>query len=94
MVVRSIEVRIANIQWWTIFGAVLLSTGLILIFLSYSTLYILPSVPNQSSSSFLALGGQTLVVGIIASALGLVIMLYSKFRLSSLSLNESANRTR
>lgn len=94
MVVRSIEVRIANIQWWTILGGVLFSTGLILIFLSYSTLYILPSVPSPSSSSFLALGGQTLVVGIIGSALGLIIMLYSKFRLSTLSLNESANRTR
>jgi len=94
MPTNNIEIRIANIQWWTIFGAAFFSVGMFLIFLSYSSLYILPTVPYNSSSSVLLLSGQTLIVGIVGTCLGLLIMLTSKFRLARLNLTENPNRQR
>jgi hypothetical protein len=87
MPTKNIDVKIANIQWWTIVGSVLFSTGLILLFLSFAALEIIPAIPYANvGSTFLLLSGKTFIVGVIGACIGLVILLYSKFRISKLAL--------
>lgn len=84
------SVRAANIAWWNSLGMVFLITGLILVFLSYSTEQIAPVIPYQTiGSEFSYLSAEAFTVGAIGAIIGVVLMVVSKFRLSALSIDDA-----
>ncbi len=89
MAIRNMDAHVASIQWWTIVGSAMLTSGIVMIFLSFSSLEVVPYIPNSGAvNAFEALSGQTFIAGVIGICLGLLFMLYSKFRLSRLALIE------
>lgn len=86
----NMDVETATALWWTIVGAALFIVGLILMSLSYTTLQLLTTVPTNAAvnlpSGFPQLSAQALNGGVILAVLGLLVMLWSKLKLSRLNL--------
>ncbi len=86
----NMDVETATSIWWTLVGASLFVVGLILMSLSYTTLQLLTTVPTNAAvnlpSGFPQLSAQALNAGVVLAVLGLLIMIWSKFKLSRLNL--------
>ncbi|MDE1823178.1 MAG: hypothetical protein KGI00_01815 [Candidatus Micrarchaeota archaeon] len=93
--VYALNVRISSVQWWNTLGSVFFVSGLILVFLSWSAQQIVPVVPFTAiGSRFMYLSTESLSVGVVGALLGIVIMLVSKLKLSSLSIESIRYRNR
>ncbi len=74
-----------NAQWWATLGASTFAIGAILIALAYCTLRIIQTVPSNYVGIFPAVSFEAYSIGILVTAAGVAMLLYSRYKLAKIS---------